>query len=48
MSQPNPSILAVDVGTSSLKAVLYEDGGRVLASSTQRYGYQAPKPGWAE
>jgi xylulokinase len=40
--------LAIDAGTSSLKAVLYEDGGGVLASSTQRYGYQAPQPGWAE
>ncbi len=48
MSHPVASILAIDVGTSSLKAVLYEDGGRVLAGNTQRYGYQAPQPGWAE
>jgi xylulokinase len=48
MSQPSPSILAIDAGTSALKAVLYEDAGRPLASSTQRYGYQAPRPGWAE
>ena len=48
MNESVASILAVDVGTSSLKAVLYGDDGRVAAGSTQRYGYRAEQPGWAE
>lgn len=46
--KPNPYILAVDVGTSSLKAVLYGMAGDVLGSATRRYEYQAANPGWAE
>ncbi len=41
-------ILTVDVGTSSVKAVLYDTAGRVLATAQRRYGYQSPQPGWAE
>ena len=41
-------LLAVDVGTSSLKAVLYDEAGRVLDSSTSRYSYSTPHPNWAE
>jgi len=41
-------ILTVDVGTSSLKAVVYDGAGQVVASSTQRYGYRTPQAGWAE
>src|SRR5512134_2241554 len=43
-----PLILTVDVGTSSLKAVVYDGSGQVVAASTQRYGYRTPEPGWAE
>ena len=46
--KPNPYILAVDVGTSSLKAVLYDMAGDVLGAATRRYEYQAANPGWAE
>jgi xylulokinase len=42
------SILAIDVGTSSLKAVLYAGDGRVAGSATVRYAYSAEQPGWAE
>jgi xylulokinase len=41
-------VLAIDVGTSALKAVVYGDSGRVLASASRRYGYASPHPGWAE
>lgn len=41
-------ILAIDVGTSALKAVLYAADGYVLTTATQRYEYQTPQPGWAE
>ena len=44
----SPYILAVDVGTSALKAVVYERAGQTLATSTQRYAYATPQPGWAE
>jgi xylulokinase len=40
--------LTLDVGTSSLKAVLYDAGARVVDKATERYGYQAEHPGWAE
>ena len=41
-------ILAVDVGTSALKAVLYRADGRLLDMASQGYAYRAPRPGWAE
>jgi xylulokinase len=41
-------VLTIDVGTSALKAVLYSAQGGVLASATERYGYEVPQPGWAE
>lgn len=43
-----PHILAIDIGTSALKAVLYAVNGQVLLTSTARYEYQTPQPGWAE
>lgn len=42
------SILTIDVGTSSLKAVLYTGEGRVAGSATARYSYRTEQPGWAE
>jgi xylulokinase len=42
------SILTIDVGTSSLKVVLYTDDGHIAGSATQRYAYHAEQPGWAE
>lgn len=41
-------ILTVDVGTSSVKVVLYSEDGRVIARSTRRYSYRSERPGWAE
>lgn len=43
-----PHVLAIDVGTSALKVVLYEAGGQLLATATRRYDYDCPQPGWAE
>jgi xylulokinase len=43
-----PHILAIDVGTSALKAALYGAGGRLLAAATRRYEPRVPQPGWAE
>jgi len=43
-----PALLAADVGTSSLKAVMYDREGRILRVAARRYAYSTPEPGWAE
>lgn len=43
-----PYVLAIDVGTSTLKAVLYSAAGQRLAAAAERYTYNTPQPGWAE
>ena len=43
-----PFLLAVDVGTSALKTVVYARDGQILAHAAARYGYATPQPGWAE
>ncbi len=48
MASIKPALLAVDVGTSSLKAVAYGQEPTILAANTQRYSYTTPQPGWAE
>lgn len=48
MTESRPWLLAIDVGTSSLKAVIYDSSGKSLISTTERYEYATPKPGWAE
>lgn len=42
------SLLAVDMGSSSCKAVAFSEEGRVLAHHTVSYIANAPQPGWAE
>jgi xylulokinase len=41
-------ILTIDVGTSALKACLYQEDGQLAATASQPYGYRRPRPGWAE
>jgi xylulokinase len=48
MADRTAEILAIDAGTSSLKAVLYTGAGRVAGMALQRYAYRSPQPGWAE
>lgn len=48
MTARGATTLTVDVGTSSLKAVLYDAQARVLDKATERYGYEAEHPGLAE
>lgn len=43
-----PFVLALDVGTSSLKAIVYAVDGRILASESSSYEYKSPQIGWAE
>ena len=42
------AILGIDVGTSALKAVIYDLRGQVMVINSQSYAYTTPKPGWAE
>ena len=42
------SLLAVDMGSSSCKAVAFSDEGRVLAQESCSYSPESQQPGWAE
>jgi len=42
------SLLAVDMGSSSCKAVAFSDDGRVLVQATRSYSAQARFPAWSE
>jgi gluconokinase len=44
---PREGVLALDVGTTSAKAVLFALDGAVLASDRQAYPLLTPHPGWA-
>jgi xylulokinase len=41
-------LLGIDLGTSSIKAVLVDGGGSLLAIGQQQYTIYIPRPGWAE
>jgi len=45
----NDHVLAVDCGTQSLRALVFDDTGRLLDSAKIQYEpYTSPAPGWAE
>ncbi len=41
-------LLAIDQGTSSSRAVIYDHGTQVLASAQQEFPQHYPEPGWVE
>lgn len=41
-------VLGIDVGTSGLKAVLLDAGGKVVDEATSEYSIRVPQAGWAE
>jgi xylulokinase len=41
-------LLGLDLGTSSVKALLMDESGSVLGESSAPYSVRAPRPGWAE
>lgn len=43
-----PLVLGIDVGTSTAKAVLADVEGNELYTASRRYGYDVPRPDWAE
>ena len=42
------NLIGIDVGTSSAKAVLIDQEGRVVASRAPEYAFRTPRPLWAE
>jgi xylulokinase len=40
--------LGIDLGTSSVKIILMDDGGKVVSSVSKEYPVYYPEPGWAE
>lgn len=41
-------LLGIDIGTSACKVAVFNEGGQVLAQSTQPYSVYYPHPEWAE
>jgi glycerol kinase len=41
-------ILAFDQGTTSSRAILFDDGGAVIASAQKEFNQYFPQPGWVE
>lgn len=41
-------ILAIDQGTTSSRAILFDRDGRIVASAQQEFPQYFPKPGWVE
>jgi|PersoiStandDraft_1058852.scaffolds.fasta_scaffold02293_3 xylulokinase len=47
-SAPGEVLLAIDVGTSSARAVAFDLDGHRLLEARRRYSISTPQPGWAE
>ncbi len=45
---PTPYLLAIDQGTTSTRAVVYDDKGRVCGSAGRELPQHYPRPGWVE
>ena len=41
-------LIGMDIGTSSTRAIIVDENGKLIASSTSEYPLITPKPGWAE
>lgn len=48
MSAADGCVLAIDQGTSATKAVLVDDGGRIVAHGAAPLAQEFPRPGWVE
>ena len=42
------SLLGIDLGTTGCKAVVFDEGGKILSSAYREYPLHFPKPGWIE
>ena len=43
-----PYILALDSGTTSARAILFDHGGAVRAVAQKEFAQHYPQPGWVE
>src|SRR5262245_55944020 len=43
-----PHVLAIDPGTTSSRAVVYDSQGRAVGSGQQEFTQHYPQPGWVE
>jgi xylulokinase len=41
-------LLGIDIGTTGVRAAVFDDGGRLLADASVACPYDSPEPGWAE
>ena len=41
-------LIGIDVGTAGTKAILIEEKGKVISTTTVRYPLYGPYPKWAE
>lgn len=41
-------LLGIDIGTSSSKALICDEAGKVLGTATADHDISSPKPGWSE
>src|ERR1041384_6175556 len=48
MTSPVIGILALDQGTTSSRAILFDEAGRPLASAQREFRQFYPQPGWVE
>ncbi|GHU65698.1 xylulokinase [Clostridia bacterium] len=42
------TLIALDIGTSAVKAALFDQSGVLLARESESYSVDTPKPGWAQ
>jgi len=47
-STADPAVVGIDLGTSSVKAVVITAAGQVLAQAGAAYPVSTPRPGWSE
>ena len=48
MARDNPYLMAIDQGTSSSRAVIFDRSAAVVASEQQEFSQAYPRPGWVE
>ena len=41
-------LVGMDIGTSSTRAIIIDENGKLIASATSDYPWITPKPGWVE
>jgi len=41
-------VLGIDTSTTATKAVVVDEGGRVIGVGASEYGFDVPRPGWSE